>query len=151
MDIQQGDVFLFQTTDDGEVNVENGIMEMRGSLETSAYLSLFGGNEDDNGQGDTSPFTWWGNLSENEPSKRQRSRTQHLLQSLPLTTANLLRVEDAVSFDLNWLKEQNIATDISIVASIPALNKLQLDISIDADGSTTEIRFIENWKRDIDQ
>jgi len=58
---QQGDVKLFQTTDDGDIYVVNGIVEMSGGLETSAYLSLFGGNEDDDGS-DGSPFSWWANL-----------------------------------------------------------------------------------------
>ena len=47
---QQGDVLLFQTVDDGEINIENGVVEMSGGLETAAYLSLYGGNEDDDGR-----------------------------------------------------------------------------------------------------
>ena len=53
MDIQQGDVKLIQTNDDGDINIINGVTEMSGGLETTVYLALFGGNEDDNGIGDT--------------------------------------------------------------------------------------------------
>ena len=48
--VQQGDVLLFQTIDDGNVEVINGIITMSGGLDTAAYLSLFGGNEEDDGR-----------------------------------------------------------------------------------------------------
>ena len=88
---QQGDVSLRQTDDGGEITVVNGVVEMSGGLETAVYLSLFGGNEDDDGRADN-PQTWWGNLAENEPERQYRSETQHLLQALPATTGTLIRV-----------------------------------------------------------
>jgi hypothetical protein len=66
---------------------------MSGGLETSAYLSLFGGNEDDAGLSDKT-MQWWGNVGA-EQAKQYRSETQNLLKSLPLTSSNLLRVEAA--------------------------------------------------------
>ena len=62
---QQGDVSLFQTNDDGNIEVEGGIVTMGGGLETSAYLSLFGGNEDDDNRTDN-PANWWGNIDETD-------------------------------------------------------------------------------------
>ena len=96
---QQGDVKLFQTNDDGEITVTNGIVEMSGGLETTAYLALFGGNEDDSG--DTSK-QFWGNFAENEPSKKYTSEFQHLLTKLPAVSANLLILEKAALRDLNF-------------------------------------------------
>jgi len=148
-DNQQGDVYLFQINDDGEINVEGGIVEMRGSLETSAYLSLWGGNEDDTG-GQESTRTWWGNIIENEPSRKYVSRTQNLLQSLPLVTGNLGRVEDAAKRDLQWLLDDNVATALTVTATIPALNTLQITIDIEAQGDVKTITFLANWQRDIE-
>ena len=98
---QQGDILLFQTVDDGDINVSDGLVEMSGGLGTAAYLSLFGGNEDDDGR-KNSTATWWANLNETETTRQYRSETQNLLQAIPAVPANLRRIEDAVRRDLAW-------------------------------------------------
>ena len=143
--MQQGDVKLFQTDDDGEIVVEGGIVEMSGGLETTAYLALFGGNEDDDGSQDN-PKTWWGNLDETEPARRYISRTQELLKSSPATSGNLRRVEEAVKQDLNFFLTEKIANSVTASASIPALNRVKIVITIEAEGVETSFEFTENWK-----
>lgn len=142
---QQGDVLLFQTDDDGEINVVDGIVEMSGGLETAAYLSLFGGNEDDDGR-DSNPANWWGNRDEVDPARQYRSETQHLLQSIPATTGNLRRVEDAAVRDLAWFVQSGAASSVSVVASIPGVNRIKLTIDIEAQGVESSFEFVENWK-----
>ena len=139
--IQQGDVTLVQTNDDGEISVVNGIVEMSGGLETAAYISLFGGNEDDAGLTDATK-TWWANLDEIDPVFQYRSETQHLLESLPANTGNLRRIEDAANKDLAWFKETGVASEVTVVASMPGLNRVTLTINIDQN----ELEFIENWR-----
>lgn len=142
---QQGDVLLCQTNDDGEINVEGGVVEMSGGLETAAYLSLFGGNEDDDGR-DNSSANWWANLDEVDPSRQYRSETQNLLQALAATTGNLRRIEDAASRDLAWFTQNNVASSVTVSASIPGLNKIKLTINIEAVGEESSFEFVENWK-----
>ncbi len=143
--MQQGDVKLFQTVDDGNFTVENGIVEMSGGLETAAYLSLFGGNEDDAGGSDET-FTYWGNFDETEPEKQYRSETQNLLKGIPATTGNLRRIEDAARRDLDWFLSSNVASSVTVAASIPALNRIKFVIDIEADGEESRFEFTENWK-----
>ena len=143
--MQQGDVLLFQTNDDGNIIVENGIVEMSGGLETAAYLSLFGGNEDCNGLA-ACPFSWWGNSNENDESKKQISETQFLVESLPAASNNLRRVEDAALRDLSWFIRDNIASSVSVVASIPMVNLVKLVVKINAEGLESTFEFVENWK-----
>lgn len=142
---QQGDVKLFQTLDDGDIIVEGGIVTMGGGLETAFYLSLFGGNEDDNGL-DDSTDKWWGNLDEEDPDKQYVSETQHLLKSLPLITGNLNRVKEAVVRDLAWAIP-SVATSIDVSVTIPEQNKVQITITVDGD---TTVTFILNWKQDLE-
>jgi len=139
--MQEGDILLYQTNDDGEINVTNGFIEMSGGLQTAAYLSLFGGNEDDDGLADN-PKTWWGNTTETEKSRKYISETQYLLTSLPITSANLLRVEDAAKRDLAWFKDEGVATEITVSASILGLNMVELEVNIDQ----TQFKFVENWR-----
>jgi len=143
--IGQGDVLLFQTDDDGNIRVVNGLTEMSGGLPTLVYMALFGGNEDDDGSAN-SKFSYWGNIDELDKSRHLRSKTQHALQSLPQTTNNLLLVNDAVKSDLNFLLTDNIATSIDVVVTIPALNRVKIVTAINAVGEESEFEFIENWK-----
>ena len=142
---QQGDIFLFQTIDDGNITVEGGVIEMSSGLDTAAYLSLFGGNEDCSAR-QTCPFTWWGNTNETDTVRHYKSETQHLLKGLPAITANLRRIEDAANRDLSWFLEQKIASSVTVNASIPALNQIQINITIVAEGVESSFEFVENWK-----
>jgi phage gp46-like protein len=145
--MQQGDVLLFQTDDEGDINVVDGLVEMSGGLETAAYLSLFGGNEDDTGiDGNDNPLTYWGNLDETDPAFQYRSETQNLLQGIPATTGNLQRIEDAAKRDLAWFIEKKVASTVDVVASIPGLNRIKIVVNIDARGEESSFEFVQNWK-----
>lgn len=141
---QQGDVYLFQTDDDGEINVSDGLVEMRGGLETAAYISLFGGNEEDDGRRDNA-LTYWGNLDENEPEKKYISRTGYLLQSIPAIPANLLRIEDAARADLDWFVTAGVASSVEVSATMPGLNRVKITVNINAEGDPSKFEFFENW------
>ena len=114
---------LFQTSDNGEIEVERGIVTMSGGLETAAYLSLFGGSD------------WWGD-------PQQNSETETLLESIPTVTANLRRIEEAALRDLQWFIDDGVASSVTVSAGIPGVNKVKLEIQIDQD----QLSFIENWK-----
>lgn len=134
------DVLLEQSDDGGEITVAGGIVELTDDFRTAVYLSLFGGNEDDNGLDDAPQ--WWGNLDETDPAARYRSRTGHLLQALPPSSANLLALEDAAREDLRWMLDTGAANSVDAVATLPALNKLGLAITINGDITVT---YLENW------
>lgn len=129
------DVRIFQTPDGGDIRIENGLFELSDGLEQAVYLSLFGGNEEDSGlQGDDSK-QWWGNLTETEPARRYRSETQFLFRSIPAIPANLRRIEDAVGRDLAWMADE-VAQGVSIVASMPGVNQVHIDISVTVQSGT---------------
>lgn len=142
---QQGDINLFQTDDNGEITVTGGIVDMTGGFETAAYLSLFGGNEDDNGSQDNGS-TWWGNLHEVDPVLKYISETQNLLQALAATSSNLLRVEEAAKRDLQWFLDKKIASSVEVEATIPGINRLQIVVTIEAVGEESQFTFVENWR-----
>lgn len=139
--MQQGDVLLYQTNDDGNIDVVDGLIRMTGGLDTSCYLSLFGGNEQDDGI-DQNPVQWWGNFSETDAAKKQRSETQHLLRSIPATTNNLQRIRQAVERDLAWLSAEGVARELVVTVTMPAVNKVGINIDVDGFG----VEFVENWK-----
>ena len=93
------DVLLFQTTDDGDVTT--GLDTTQG-IETALYLSLFGGNRDDDGSQDGDKG-WWGNLIETDENAKLVSETAYLLGTIPATAYNLNRLVAAAGRDLAWL------------------------------------------------
>lgn len=142
---QQGDVKLFQTTDDGDISVVGGVVEMSSGLGTSAYMSLFGGNEHDDGR-PSSVQSWWGNAIEPVQARQYRSETQNLLKSIPLTPSNLKRLQDAAERDLSWFLTAKVASSVTVLATIPALNRVKFTIDIEANGEESSFEFVENWR-----
>lgn len=124
------DVYQFQTNDDGDVLHQNGDLIVDGGIRTAAYLSLFGGNIEDGGFDDTSN-QFWANFNEIDNAKKYRSETQHIIETEPLTSNTLLRIEDAALRDLQWLIDDGIVQTIEVSASIPAVDRLKLDINCD--------------------
>lgn len=145
MNDQQGDVYLQQTPDGGDFNVDNGVVEMSPGLEVSAYIALFGGNLDDDVVGDNKK-QYWGNYIEPDQTEHLRSRTQNVLNTLPITANNLQKLKNAIELDLAYLLTEGIANSISVSVGIPGLNKVRVEVDISAEGEETSFSFTENWK-----
>lgn len=142
---QQGDVFLFQTPDGGEIEIINGSATMVGGLGVSAYLSILGGNYADDGR-PTNPETWWGNIDETDRAFKYISETQNLIEGLPAVSRNLILLEEAVKRDLQWMLDNSIASEITVSASIPKLGRVAFDVRITAEGEEQNFNFTENWR-----
>ena len=131
------DVLLQQTNNNGDIIVENGIVEMSAGLESAAYLSLFGGAD------------WWGNIDETLTARQYDCKTQKTIDTLPPSSRNLLRIEEAVKSDLAWFISEKVASSVEVSAIMPALNMVQIAIVIKAEGQEADFVFIENWKNSI--
>lgn len=145
---QQGDVILYQSLNDGEIEIVDGIVTMDGGLQTAVYLSLFGGNIDD-AAGFDKRLSWWGNAEEPDEAKKIRSLTQYNLKGLPATSANLLIIKDSVLSDLSWITEVGAATEVNCEVSIPGLNKVKINVNIIAEGASETFEFFENWRQGL--
>lgn len=140
------DVLIFQTDDGGEITIENGEVTLTDGPESAVYLSLFGGNDDDPGLSGNTEKTWWGNLVEGNEARRYRSRTQYLLETLPPTSGNLRRFEDAVKTDLAWMATE-LGAELAASASLPSLNRVELAIRLDLDGRRYEFKIAKVWQQ----
>lgn len=138
-------VKLFQTDNDGDVEFINGQVVVTSGLDSTVYLSLFGGNEDDSGSEDN-PAQWWGNIGE---SVQYRSETQYLLRSIPATLPNISLVRRAVERDLQWLLDMKIASSIEVSLSLSEITRLSISVTIVAEGEEKEFNFVENWKASV--
>jgi len=142
------DVLLLSTNDGGDIICENGIIQMTAGFETAVFLSLHAGNLADNGTQATKKYTWWGNLlEENNIDEKIISQFQNILSGLPATPENLIKVKQAANADLAWLISTGIADKIEIIATIPAQNRISVEINIMKDSSKLYgTKYEENWK-----
>ncbi|MCL2093826.1 MAG: hypothetical protein FWH12_06490 [Treponema sp.] len=124
----EGDLLLFDTVDGGDVAIADGFFISDRALDTAVYLSLFGGNKEDNGKVKNRK-TWWGNtlrgVSENQ---KLVSRFQAIIFGLPMTTKNILDAEEAARLDLEWLISEKLADEI--VADGRAVSNKRFDLKI---------------------
>lgn len=139
------DVRFFQTNDGGEIELQNGQLVMSDGLAEAAYLSLWGGNEGDSGLQADDRRQFWGNFGEVDPKRKYRSETQSLLLSLPATSSNLRRLEDAAKRDLAWFTEE-VADSVEVTARIPKVNWVELHVVIVIGGSRIGKVFATNWR-----
>lgn len=131
------DILLSVSPDGGDITLKNGEPTMTDTLTSAAILSLIGGNEDDPGLSDKSR-SWWGNSGE-KADFQYRSRTQHLLATLPKTSGNLARIEEAALEDLAWLSRYGVTC--AAAASLPIPSRVDLQISLTANGKTSTFSF----------
>jgi phage gp46-like protein len=144
---QQGDVLIFQTDNDGDIEVINGVTTMTPGLENAAYLSLFGGNAFDTGS-DGNPNEYWGNYMVDEKAFKYRSETQNMLSGLPAVTSNLKPIHDAVVRDLSWMIETGAATGIAVNVTMPGVDRVKIVVAITGDQASNLV-FEENWLASI--
>ena len=149
------DVRLFHTADGGEIDlVPDGTYTeviLDTGLETAVYLSLFGGNEQDPGtvHDDADPehghqAQWWGNLG--EPLVRMmRSEFGHLVNSLPVLSSNLVRLEQAAVRDLEWFTREGVASELSVTATQIGKDRVRADIRILVDKEEYTFAFFAIW------
>lgn len=124
------DVLLRHSSDGGEITAEAGLVAMSDGLETAAYLSLFGGNEDDGGDDGSASEQWWGNIGEVERARTYRSETQFLMRSIPAVPRNLRRFEQAAARDLDWMTTSRVAKSVAVAASIPGVDRVRLAVNV---------------------
>jgi phage gp46-like protein len=138
---QEGDVKLRNTPEGGEITAVDGVVEMDPGIATAVYLAWFGGNQQDPGESDTTR-QWWGNIGEDEPARRVRSRVQHILDGVPATPGNLKRLEDAAKRDLEPMQEAGAITSVEVAAALVGHNRVKIRAKINGD---TTLEFSEAW------
>jgi hypothetical protein len=143
----KGDVLTVSTLDGANINVENGIVEMTIGFDTAVYLSLLGGNQEDDGTEATKNKEWWGNkLEDNNPDRKLTSRFQNIIYGLPATPGNLRKLDDAGKQDLQWFIILNIADEIDFDLRLLEKNRLNISVILWKDkNKLSETKYSLNW------
>jgi phage gp46-like protein len=146
----EGDLLLEDTPDGGDIRIENDLFVSARSFDTAVYLSLFGGNRDDNGRVKNNR-TWWGNtLDGTEENEKLVSRFQAIIFGLPMTAKNIQEAETAAGLDLKWLVDEGAADKIIAAGKATGRNGFAITIEILSGGkSIYENTFSLFWRSGI--
>ena len=138
---------LEDTPDFGEIKIENGLFVNDQTFNTAVYLSLFGGNANDNGKVKNKQ-TWWGNtLPGTMENEKMVSRFQAVVTGLPMTTKNILQAEAAAELDLKWIIAESIADKIKATGKSAGKNKFEIAVEIKSHGDTIyDNKFSMFWR-----
>lgn len=131
--MQEGDVLLFQTLDDGDISITDGIVQMTQGLETAVYLSLF------------SPADTYLNEAATTPDEKLSSQTEEVINNKPQTSKNYQLLTQAIDSDLKWLLTNKLANAIDTSVSSGGLNRVMIEISIEQDSGSTNITLPVDW------
>lgn len=147
----EGDIFLIETPDGGDIVLENGTIKPCKDFSTAVYLSLFGGNKDDAGAV-KNRHTWWANtLKETPEDEKMVSRFQAVIAGLPLSVKNIRKAETAAALDLEWLKSEGAADEVIADGETKGKNTFVLKVEVKNKGQRLyEKEFALLWEHGID-
>lgn len=144
------DLELVETGNGGDL-VKNGKgLSVISGLQNMIYLALFGGNVEG-----TTPkkrlaseqdLSWFGNslLMPNSPETQFNSLTERKLNEVPLTSAGRIEIERTVKKDLEFMKA---FAEVSVAVSIPATDKVNIDVRVKQPGNLQQQTFTFIWDR----
>jgi phage gp46-like protein len=116
------------------------------SVENQVYLALFGGNVE--GNTDTKIGSgWWGNklFFGNDTAKQFNSNTERILNTVALSSAGRIKIENAVKDDLKYLN-----ANITVIVTIPSINTVRIDIKAIYPDGTRRLSIITFGRRTKD-
>lgn len=139
------DIGLFYENNIFDLKIENGDLKADDGLETAVIISLFTDQRvevDELPQGQKSRRGWWGDLFPDFDGDQIGSKLW-LLDSGKQLTSELPRYQRFAKNSLDWLIQDGVASDISVVATYPKIGQLLLEIEITRpSGENTSFDFI---------
>lgn len=132
----EGDLLLNPAADGVDLKVEDNLFICDRGFGTAVFLSLFGGNKDDAGQIEDYSG-WWGNYIGDVPENEKLiSRFQHIITSMPMTSANIKVAEEAAALDLAWLKDEEICDEILVSGQATGIKSFKLIVFLNKSGAS---------------
>lgn len=129
---QQGDILFFDDGIGGEINIENGIIEMTGGFETAFFLAVFGGD-----------LPFWGNDVILDDETPLVSTFPDVIKKNVVSDNVRKDGEKAIEKDLAFLVDQKIADSVKVFGSILTVHSIKWDIQITKPSGDSKFQI--NW------
>jgi phage gp46-like protein len=143
VDRYQGDPKLILDENGANMVFKAGQPLMDGGLENTVFISLFTRRRDP-----TTNKQWCGNSLFDSPSQRIGGRFMEKADQ-SVTLSMLLDLEAAAKSDLQWMINEQIATEITASASVPTGKNVHVLIGIKPPGRSLQqlivLKYGNNW------
>ncbi|MBP6659710.1 MAG: hypothetical protein KA174_03465 [Chitinophagales bacterium] len=143
------DLQVIETGNGGDLIKNGNDLALVYSFENMPYLAMFGGNK----EAVTRPrlateqaFDWFGNslFFPNDESLQFNSLTEKALDTIPLTSAGRILIENEIKKDLQFMQP---FAEITVKTSIPQTDTLLINIKIQEPDNLQAKEFIYIWQQ----
>ena len=133
--LRDGDIYVYQTPDGGEIKNVLGEPVMDGGLENAVYLSLFACETDGH----------WMNEYLDEDEKIE-CRFYSYIKGAPKTASTMTRAEDLALLDLAWMKKAQLADEINVTVESVNVQAVTILVEVKKNGTNVlSTQFNVNW------
>lgn len=142
------DLQVLETSNGGDLLLKGADLAQVEGWENMVYIGLFGGNVAMSTPGERAAnemaYDWWGNstLMQNDASIQFNSQTERALNTISLTSGNLIYIQNAVNADLEFMQP---FADVTITVAIIGVDKVRLDILVKEPNNVSQKEFIYIW------
>lgn len=142
------DLQLIETGNSGDLFLKGVDLAQVEGFENMVYIALFGGNVAMSTPEERAPnemaYDWWGNtvLMPNESTQQFNSQTERTLNTVSLTSGNLIYIQNAVNADLEFMRP---FAEVTVTVAIIGPDKVRLDIFVKEPGNLANKEFIYIW------
>ena len=142
------DLEVLETGNGGDIVKNISDLSVIDGFQNMAYLALFGGNPNHSTPverlHDVQMFDWWGNdlLLKENPKLQFNSLTEQTLMNVSLNNDGLAVVKQAVTRDLEFMKE---FADLDISTSIISNDKVEIKVVIEQPDNEQNKSFVFLW------
>ena len=142
------DLQIIETGNGGDLFLKGVDLAQVDGFENMIYLGLFGGNvamsTPDERAANEMAYDWWGNstLMPNNSSQQFNSQTERALNTIPLTSGNLIYIQNAVNADLDFMQP---LAEVTVTVAIIGVDKVRLQILVKEPNNVTQKEFLYIW------
>lgn len=124
------DLKIIETKDGGDTVLKGNDLELISGFQNMPYIGMFGGNTEQSTTGpkDTEQtFDFWGNFLFHPTDQAIwfNSKTEHLLNTIALTPAGRIEIEEQVKKDLEFMQK---FASVSVSVSLTSVDRLEIKI-----------------------
>lgn len=142
------DLAIIETNNGGDIVKNPKDLLILYGFQNMPYLAMFGGNVAQSTPSkrlDTQQaFDWWGNtlLMPNDPSLQFNSETERALNTIPLTSAGRIDIENAIKSDLQFMQS---FVNITIETAITGPDRLEIALTLKRPDNLQSTQFVYIW------
>jgi len=116
------DLLFVEFGSGGDLVLQGNDLALTTGVENMPYLAMFAGN------------VWWANpLLPTDGSVQFTSLTYNALLTNPLSSQGRINIENAIKADLNFMRDVEPGTTITVVVAIVSAERLDIDIQLNGE------------------